>query len=298
MSLKDQSQARVGIIGGTGLYELEGVLATKTVYSETPWGKPSDEIHIGSYTSPEGDELSLAFLPRHGKGHFILPGKIPQKANIAALKMLGIEYILAFSAVGSLKEEIKPTHFVLPDQIIDRTKHRDDTYYGNGVVVHVSFGEPFSKEIASLVEDSIFELDITLHKNETLICMEGPAFSTRAESKLYKAWGAGIINMSVLPEAKLARELEISYQMICMSTDYDSWREEASAVTTEEIMKVVRQNSESANKILSASLNRLARLAQTDSPLKGMVKNSIITAPDKRPASTQEKLSQVLPGYF
>ena len=291
-------KARVGVIGGTGLYELLGVDVKKKILIDTPWGKPSDEITLGEYKNSKNESLSLAFLPRHGEGHFILPSEIPQRANMAALKMLGVEYIIAFSAVGSLKEEIKPTHFILPNQIIDRTRCREDSFYGNGIVVHLSFGKPFSQDLCALLEKNIDRLNIHLHKNETLICMEGPIFSTCAESKLYKSWGAGIINMSVIPEAKLARELEISYQMVCMATDYDSWRESSEPVTTEEIMKVIGANLEVANQILAGSLEELTVLAQKDSSLKGMVKHSIITSPHKRPTKKIQQLNQVLPGYF
>ena len=292
------ARARVAVIGGTGLYALEGLTVKDSVFPDTPWGKPSDSITLGEYKSPKGESLQLAFLPRHGKGHFIPPTEIPQKANISALKMLGVEYIVAFSAVGSLKEEIKPTHFVLPDQIIDRTRFREDSFYGEGVVVHLSFGEPFSKELRNLLEKNIKELNIPLHPNETIVCMEGPVFSTRAESKLYRSWGAGIINMSVIPEAKLARELEISYQMVCMSTDYDSWRESSEPVTAQEIMRVIGENSRSANQILTKCLEPLAELSRKDSPLKGLVKSSTITTPEERRASTIKKLNQVLPDYF
>ncbi len=292
------NRARLGIIGGTGIYELKDINIKKTILPDTPWGKPSDEITLAEYQTKNNETLSLAFLPRHGRGHFILPTEIPQKANIAALKMLGVEYIIAFSAVGSLKEKIKPKHFILPDQIIDQTRHRDSSFYGEGIVVHLSFGEPFSQELRNLLETSIKHFNIISHNNETLICMEGPAFSTRAESKLYKSWGAGIINMSAIPEAKLARELEISYQMICMATDYDSWRESAEPVTAEAIMKVISENSKEASQILNQSLEALASLAQKNSPLKGIVKNSIITSPSKRASQIKEKLNKVLPGYF
>ena len=212
--------------------------------------------------------------------------------------MLGVEYIIAFSAVGSLRAEIKPTHFILPDQIIDRTRHREDTFYGEGIVVHISFGQPFSQELSSLLEESIKEARITLHKKKTLVAIEGPSFSTRAESKLYRSWGGDIINMSVLPEAKLARELEISYQMVCLATDHDSWREKTAAVNAEEIMQIVRENSGAGKQVLRASLERLSQLAQKDSPLKGSIKNSIITLSEERPARSKKRLNLLMPGYF
>ncbi len=286
-------KATVGVIGGTGVYAVEGMKIIETIHPQTPWGLPSDEITIAEYAG-----LKIAFLPRHGKGHFITPSNIPARANIAALKMLGVEEIIAFSAVGSLKEEIAPGHFVLPEQIIDRTRHRPDTFYDEGIVVHVSFGDPFSQALANVVAEAVGGMELTLHRGETLICMEGPTFSTRAESKLYKSWGAGIINMSVLPEAKLAREVEIAYQMICMSTDYDSWREHSGAVDADEIMAVVRKNSATAQEVLRRTLALLAQKHPLQCPSKSAVQFGIITAPEKRPPAVRDKLNQLLPGYF
>ena len=290
-------KAKIAVIGGTGIYNLEAFKIIEELDIETPWGKTSDKIMLAEFEHGE-QKHNIAFLPRHGKGHFIAPTMIPQKANIAALKMLKVEKIIAFSAVGSLKEEIAPNHFILPNQIIDRTRHREDTYYNEGVVVHVMFGDPFSEILAKECEAVLKETDIEYHKDETLICMEGPSFSTRAESKLYKSWGAGIINMSVLPEAKLARELEMCYQMICMSTDYDSWREEEASVSVEEIMAVVKQNSENAGIVLNKLLPRLVELSVDSDPARSALKFAIITDAKKRPAAAVEKLKQVLPDYF
>jgi len=286
-------KVQLAIIGGTGLYEVEGVSVVEKVNPDTPWGKPSDEITIG-----EIDGMRVAFLPRHGKGHFIMPGQIPQKANMAALKSLGVEEIIAFSSVGSLQEEIAPGHFVLPDQIIDRTRHREDTMYDEGIVVHVSFGDPFDSGLADTIAPFIEKQGVKLHRNITLVCMEGPSFSTRAESKLYRSWGAGIINMTVLPEAKFARELEMSYQMVCMSTDYDSWRESEEAVTADDIMKIVHGNTTNAKKILHDILPELAKRGAVESKWKGSLQFGIMTAPEKRSASARSKLEQILPGVF
>ena len=284
----------IGIIGGTGLYDIDNIKVISKIDIKTAWGKPSAKITIAEY----GDtKTKIAFLPRHGDGHHIIPSQIPQKANMAALKMLGVKNIIAFSAVGSLKEEIAPTHFIIPDQIIDRTRHRPDTFYGDGIVVHVTFGDPFCNNLAEISKQAFSETSIKYHTNETLVCMEGPQFSTRAESKLYKSWGAGLINMSAIPEAKLARELEICYQMICMSTDYDSWRDSDEAVTTEEILSTIKENSANANVVLQALLPKLIR-EQENCDLVGSIKNSIITAPDKRPNHMRKKLNSVLPGYF
>lgn len=290
-------KADIGIIGGTGVYGVEGMRVTQKVRIKTAWGYPSDEITLAEYEE-EGKSITLAFLPRHGKGHFIPPTKIPAHANLAALKMLGCEAVVAFSAVGSLKEEIPPGHFVLPNQIIDRTRHRRDTYFDEGLVVHVSFGDPMDQQLSSILATAIRQLSLPLSENETLICMEGPQFSTRAESKLYKSWGAGIINMSVLPEAKLARELELPYQMICMATDYDSWREHDHAVTADEIMAVVKKNSDNAQRVLKTALPHIAAKKGSLNTLVGSVKFGIITAPDKRAAALRKKYNTVLPGYF
>lgn len=295
--MKIRQLADIGIIGGTGVYGVEGLEITGQLYPKTPWGYPSDKITLARYRE-NGRALTLAFLPRHGKGHFIPPSKIPAHANIAALKLIGCEAIIAFSAVGSLKEEIAPGHFVLPNQIIDRTRHRRDTYFDEGIVVHVSFGDPMDAGLAAILAEAIRGLGLPLHENETLVCMEGPQFSTRAESRLYKSWGAGIINMSVLPEAKLARELELPYQMVCMATDYDSWREQSHAVTADEIMAVVKRNSDNAQRVLKAALPLLAAKKGSLNNLKGSVRFGIITAPEKRPAHLRKKYNTVLPDTF
>lgn len=293
-------KATIAIIGGTGVYDLPQLNITGSVHPQTPWGKPSDEITLAEYTGKNGKTLKLAFLPRHGRGHFLMPTEIPQKANIAALKMLGVEEIISFSAVGSLKEEIVPRHFIIPDQIIDRTRHRPETFFGEGVVGHISFGDPFCPRLPDLIEDAIKKTDITYHTNETLVCMEGPAFSTRAESKLYKSWGAGLINMSAIPESKLARELEMCYQMICMATDYDSWRDADEAVESNEIMQVVKSNTQAAKTLM---LEIFENLSTEDEKAKSCschkaAEYAIITAPEKQNPETREKLTKVLPRLF
>lgn len=287
----------IGIIGGTGLYKIPGFQFETEEHPDTPWGKASDPIRIGTFETVNGP-VKVAFLSRHGEGHRFLPTEIPQKANMASLKILGVRRIFAYSAVGSLREEIQPGDFALPSQIIDRTRHRPDTFFGDGVVGHVSFGDPFCPGLAKIGDAALKEAGISYHKNKTLVCMEGPAFSTRAESVLYRSWGADLINMTVLPEAKLARELEMCYQMICMSTDYDSWRESEEAVQAEEIMKVVAQNSENAVRLLKHLLPRLAQSKELSCGCQSAAKYAIITAPEKRPAATVEKLKTVLPDLF
>lgn len=290
-------RADIGVIGGTGVYGVEGMKILDTIEVKTPWGKPSDKITLATYEH-ESKKMTLAFLPRHGKGHRITPSKVPARANIAALKLLGCEAVIAFSAVGSLKEEIPPGYFVLPNQIVDRTRHRVDTFYDGNIVVHVSFGDPMDAKLAGVLAAAIRKVNLALCEKETLICMEGPQFSTRAESKLYKSWGAGIINMSVLPEAKLARELELPYQMICMATDYDAWREESHAVTADEVMAVVKKNSDNAQRVLSAAMPLLIEEKGQLNSLVGSVRFGIITAKEKRPLRERRKLNKVLPGYF
>ena len=202
------AQVQIGVIGGSGLYDLDGLKVTEEVFPDTPWGKPSDKIVVGEFAGK-----TVAFLPRHGRGHFYPPHQVPWRANLAALKMLGAEEIIAFSAVGSLREEIPPRDFILPSQIIDRTKSlRPSTYFEDGIVVHAMFGDPFSDYLADAVfaQKGVLDGGVTLHRDKTLVCMEGPAFSTRAESNMYRQLGGDIINMSVIPESKLARELEMS----------------------------------------------------------------------------------------
>ncbi|MGJ4787571.1 S-methyl-5'-thioadenosine phosphorylase [Leptospira koniambonensis] len=285
------TKVKAAVIGGTGLYSLDGMELVEEVLPETPWGKPSDTIKIGKIQ----DKL-IAFLPRHGVGHFIMPHEVPMKANICALKILGVEEIVAFSSVGSLREEIKPLDFVLPSQIIDRTRGRESTFFGKGVVAHAPFADPFSQNLSDRINKAAAKVNLPIHQNKTLVCMEGPLFSTRAESHMYRSWGGDIINMSVLPEAKLAREAEIAYQMVCMSTDYDCWRENEEAVTAEMVMANLGKNAENAKKLLSALIPALGN--GDDLSLKNSTKYSIITAPERRNPDTVAKLKVLFPDYL
>ncbi|PJZ27055.1 S-methyl-5'-thioadenosine phosphorylase [Leptospira hartskeerlii] len=285
------TKVKAAVIGGTGLYSLDGMELVEEILPETPWGKPSDTIKIGKIQ----DKL-IAFLPRHGVGHFIMPHEVPMKANICALKILGVEEIVAFSSVGSLREEIKPLDFVLPNQIIDRTRGRESTFFGKGVVAHAPFADPFSKNLSDRINKAAAKINLQIHQNKTLVCMEGPLFSTRAESHMYRSWGGDIINMSVLPEAKLAREAEIAYQMICMSTDYDCWRENEEAVTAEMVMANLGKNADNAKRLLSALIPDLGN--GDDLSLKNSTKYSIITAPERRNPDTVAKLKVLFPDYL
>lgn len=243
-------------------------------------------------------------MARHGRGHYLTPSEVPSRANIAAPKHLGVKAILAFSAVGSLREEIPPCDFVLPDQVIDRTKGiRPSTFFGEGLVAHAMFAEPFHAGLADLVyaQREVLDFGAKIHQKKTAVCMEGPAFSTRAESHMYRAWGADIINMSALPEAKLAREAEIDYQMICMSTDYDCWRVEEEAVTVETVMQNMVNNGHNAKKLLLAVLPSLEKAVAANSLLpnyQGSMKFSGMTATEKRNPDSVKKLEYILPGYF
>eukprot|EP00842_Homolaphlyctis_polyrhiza_P003189 jgi/Hompol1/3871/HPOL_006795-RA len=289
----------IAVIGGSGLYNLEGLKVVGEINPLTPWGYASDHIVISEM--PSGTRV--AFLARHGRGHYLTPSEVPSKANIAALKSIGAKVIIAFSAVGSLRQEIAPRDFVLPSQIIDRTKGiRPSTFFDNGVVAHVPFADPFSSDLAELIYSvrHVADSSVTLHTKKTLVCMEGPAFSTRAESHMYRSWGGDIINMSVVPEAKLAREAEIAYQMVCMSTDYDCWREDEEAVTVETVMGNMTANAETARKLLHATLPLLeARLATKSlasvNSLNGASVHGIMTSKPKRNIEQIKKLQYILP---
>jgi 5'-methylthioadenosine phosphorylase len=299
--LTNVSDVKIGIIGGSGLYSLDGMTILGEIRPTTPWGLPSDAIVIGQ----TDNGTKVAFLARHGRGHHLTPSQVPSRANIAALKSIGVAVIIAFSAVGSLRTDIHPTDFILPSQIIDRTKGiRDSTYFDSGVVGHVIFADPFSAELADIVDEvqeSIQGPRPRFHRHKTVVCMEGPQFSTRAESHMYRSWGGDIINMSVLPESKLAREAEIPYQMVCMSTDYDSWRDVDEVVSVEMVMKTMEDNSRFAKLLARELIPVLADKLESNSlQCVGQLANSscssIMTAVDKRDPETMKKLSFLLPG--
>ncbi|KAK8864378.1 S-methyl-5'-thioadenosine phosphorylase [Kwoniella newhampshirensis] len=294
----------VGCIGGSGLYHLDNLTFVKKLDITTPWGKPSSPITISSL--PSGD--LIAFISRHGPDHSISPSEVPGRANIAALKHIGVQAVIAFSAVGSLREEIAPGHFVIPDQIIDRTKGiREDTYFrGIGVVMHSMFGEPFSQKLNGFVAPRVeailkkAEHNVELHTGKTVVCMEGPAFSTRAESLMYRQWGGDIINMSVIPEAKLAREAELDYTLICTSTDFDAWRTGHAPVTVEEVVKTFHTNSANARAVAAGILQDVHDVVAEGKVLdeiKGSMRFSCVTKRDAQSAETREKLAYILP-YF
>lgn len=308
----------LAVIGGTGLYDLPNLKPVARLTVSTPWGFPSAPITVSVTESGH----AIAFLARHGPHHDLLPSDVPARANIAALKKLGVRAIIAFSAVGSLQPEIKPRDFVVPTQIIDRTKGiRPATFFEKGFVAHAMFGEPFDLTLNKIVADAIpadgfleaFDskalprLHTKAHTNNgedlTVVCMEGPQFSTRAESRIYRSWGGSVINMSVLPEAKLAREAEIAYQMICMSTDYDSWNESEDPVTVETVVGNLKANSANALKVAA----KLIEVVSDDlyngtsglgSGLEGSMKYAVSTSPHGVKKELLEKMHYLFPGYW
>jgi len=277
--------ADIAIIGGSGVYDASMLDNVKEIEIDTPFGKPSDAITIGSF----GD-INVAFLPRHGKGHRISPSKLNSRANILALKKLGVKRIISASAVGSLKLELKPLDIVIPDQIFDRTRIRDSTFFEDGIVVHIGFADPFCPEMSGLIADITEELQYNVHKKGTYVCMEGPQFSTRAESRVYQSLGFDIIGMTALPEAKLAREAEICYSMIATVTDYDVWHEDD--VTIETVIANVVKNEEAVRNIIKEAIPRISldRNCVCSKALSG----AIITAPDKIPVETKRKLDDLI----
>ncbi|ODV83515.1 hypothetical protein CANARDRAFT_209142 [[Candida] arabinofermentans NRRL YB-2248] len=299
----------LAIIGGTGLYKLDSLTPVAKLTISTPWGFPSSPITI----SKTSDGFPVAFLARHGEHHDLLPTDVPSCANIAALKSLGVKAIVAFSAVGSLQHHIKPRDFIVPNQIIDRTKGiRKSTFFEKGFVAHAGFGEPFDLKLNKIIGDSCSGLlkggdNLILHTKETekndltLICMEGPAFSTRAESKLYKSWGGSCINMSCIPESKLAREAEISYQMICMSTDYDAWNDEEEPVTVETVVGNLKANSANAHILaekLVTVLEPLLKSGEIGNDLKHSMKFAVSTSDAGKDKILLQKMHYLFPGYW
>ena len=284
-------QAKIGVIGGTGLYDVAGLTQIEEVDVDTPFGKPSDSITIGRL---EGQRV--AFLPRHGKGHRISPTELPQRANIYALKSLGVEHIIAINSVGSFKLEIKPGHLLIPDQLIDRTRQRVNTFFGKGIVAHIQFAEPFCPDLSKILYQSAKEAGASVHPRGTYVVMEGPAFSTRAESRLHRSWGADVIGMTALPEAKLAREAEICYAIIACSTDYDSWHEEKEPVSVDTILNILRQNMEMSKKIIKLAVGRIP--SRRDCDCATALETAIVTAPELVPPEQKQKLSLLLGKYI
>jgi 5'-methylthioadenosine phosphorylase len=288
-------EAKIGIIGGSGLYKMEALTDIEEIKIDTPFGAPSDAFILGTL-----DGNRVAFLARHGRNHHLLPSELPFRANIYAMKSLGVEYLLSASAVGSLQAEAKPLDMVVPDQFIDRTKNRDATFFGGGIVAHIGFGDPICPALAGVLGDAIASLnlpDVTLHRSGTYVCMEGPAFSTKAESNLYRSWGGTVIGMTNLTEAKLAREAEIAYATLALVTDYDCWHPEHDSVTVEMIIGNLQLNAKNAQHVIQATVERLSK-NPPESKAHRALKSAIFTPMDQIPKATQQKLAALLQNYL
>lgn len=286
------SQPVIGVIGGSGLYEIEGLSGVEEVRLETPFGDPSDSFITGTL-----GEAKLVFLPRHGRGHRLLPSEVPFRANIWGMKKLGVERIISVSAVGSMREEIVPGHIVIPDQFFDRTLgKRPMTFFGDGISGHVQFADPICRDLAASLYDAAVSVGATTHRGGTYICIEGPQFSTRAESLIYRSWGVDIIGMTNINEARLAREAEICYGTIALATDYDCWHEDHEDVSIESIIAIIQQNVATARLIIKAAVANLA-IARA-CPCSSALNYAIMTRHDLIPRQTRERVEVIMGKYL
>lgn len=281
----------VGVIGGSGLYEMEGLKSVREVRVRTPFGRPSDVYVRGVL-----DGTELIFLPRHGRGHRWLPTEVNCRANIFGMKQLGVERIISVSAVGSLREEIAPGHVVIPDQFIDRTTQRPSTFFGRGIVAHVGFADPFCSVLCDILARSAQDAGATVHKGGTYLCMEGPQFSTRAESQLYRSWGAHVIGMTNLQEAKLAREAEICFATLALATDYDCWNQGAADVEIEHVIQVLQQNVRLAQQVIRGAARDFP--AERSCGCATALKDAIITDRTKIPQKARKELKLIIGKYL
>jgi 5'-methylthioadenosine phosphorylase len=285
------SQAEIGIIGGSGLYSMPGLTDVREVKQDTPFGEPSDAYILGAL---EGRKV--AFLARHGRGHRILPTELNFRANVYGFKQLGVSRIVSVSAVGSLKEEHKPLDFVIPDQFFDRTRHRVDTFFGNGIVAHIAFADPVCLQLSTVVETACKKAGVSGKRGGTYLNMEGPQFSTKAESNIYRSWGMDVIGMTNLQEAKLAREAEICYVTVAMVTDYDCWHPHHDSVTVDQIVAVLVKNAENAAKVVRETVSAMP--ADRSCKCGSALAHAILTERDKIPAATRQKLRLILDKYL
>ena len=284
-------QAEIGIIGGSGLYSMPGFKESQEAVLQTPFGDPSDAYILGAL---EGRKV--AFLARHGRGHRISPSELNFRANVHGMKQLGVERILSLSAVGSLKEQHEPGEFVIVDQFVDRTKHRASTFFGEGVVAHIAFADPTCGELSKIVKSACDGSKVKAKLGGTYLCMEGPQFSTKAESNLYRGWGMDVIGMTNLQEAKLAREAEICYATVAMVTDYDCWHPHHDSVTVDQIISVLTQNAANACEVVRAAVAAMPR--ERGCKCGSALKHALLTQPDKIPPATRKKLSLLLDKYL
>jgi 5'-methylthioadenosine phosphorylase len=285
--------AKIGIIGGSGLYQMPELKDVEEVSVETPFGPPSDAFIVGTL---EGERV--AFLPRHGRGHKVLPTELPFRANVYAMKLLGVERILSASAVGSLQERYAPLDMVIPDQFFDRTRARahESTFFGEGIVGHITFAHPVCHDLGDVLEESCRAAEVNVHRGGTYLCMEGPAFSTKAESHVYRSWGMDIIGMTNLQEAKLAREAEICYATLALVTDYDCWHEDHDAVSVETVVEYLNKNVRNAQVIMREAVRRLSA-AERACACGSAIKSAIFTPPELWPEATTKKLDAIIKKY-
>lgn len=285
--------ARIGVIGGSGLYQMMGLTGVEELSLTTPFGDPSDSFFVGTLAG-----VKIAFLPRHGRGHRLLPTEIPFRANIYAMKLLGVERIISASAVGSLREELKPMDICFPDQFFDRTRHRASTFFGEGVAAHISFADPVCSDLVDTLEQAArAELTgVDIHRGGTYLCMEGPAFSTKAESEVYRSWGMSVIGMTNLQEAKLSREAEICYATMALVTDYDCWHPGHDSVTIEMVIEYLSRNAENAQKLIANAMGKLDG-AERACKCGQALRHAIITSPDKITPEAKERLKAIIGRY-
>ena len=290
---ESMATAQIGIIGGSGLYQMPELKDIEEVSVDTPFGKPSDAFIIGTL-----ENVRVAFLPRHGRGHKLLPTELPFRANIYGMKLLGVERILSASAVGSLQEKYAPLDMVIPDQFFDRTRARahDSTFFGEGIVAHITFANPTCAELGDVLQEACGATAVRTHRGGTYVCMEGPAFSTKAESNLYRLSGMDVIGMTNLQEAKLSREAEICYATLALVTDYDCWHEEHDAVSVETVIENLNKNVRNAQVIMREAVKHLASHPRTCKCGEAL-KNAIFTAPDLWPEATTRKLEAIVKKY-
>jgi len=285
------SEIRIGVIGGSGLYHMEGLEVHEERRITTPFGDPSDAFVTG-----EIDGTTVAFLARHGRGHRILPNELNFRANIHGFKQIGVEWIVSVSAVGSMREEYRPTDILVPDQFVDRTRHRVDTFFGDGLVAHVSFADPVCTTLRPIFFEAARKAGARAHDGGTYLCIEGPQFSTRAESEIYRQWGVDVIGMTNLQEAKLAREAEICYATLAMVTDYDCWHEDEADVSGHAVMEVLQQNAATAQDVVRRIIRKLP--VERDCVCPTALQTALITEPAAIPAQTRQNLALLVDKYL
>ncbi len=282
---------RIGLVGGSGLYSLPGLVVSGEETLETPFGSPSDAFVLGELAG-----VPVAFLARHGRGHRFLPSEVPYRANVWGFRKLGCSYLVSSSACGSMKHDYRPTDIVLPDQFVDLTKDRPSTFFGEGCVAHVSFSHPVSAHLLAVLDEAARQAGAVVHRGGAYLCMEGPQFSTLAESRLYRSWGVDVIGMTNATEAKLCREAEIDYASMCLVTDYDCWHAEEEPVSVEAVLAVLKMNAETADRVLAKAVASLDPERPPD--CHGAMRHAVLTAPDRIPAAARERLALLMERYW